>query len=108
MTVVSSVSPAKCVLLHVRLTVFHIVPDASPWEEGKERYPVRFDIDLLRCIYCGFCEIACPEEAIELTEIYDFADYTRESFLIDKDGLLEVYEMTKDENFYLREKENAA
>jgi formate hydrogenlyase subunit 6/NADH:ubiquinone oxidoreductase subunit I len=52
--------------------------------------------------------MACPEKAIELTEIYDFADYTRESFLIDKDGLLEVYEKTKDENFYLREKENAA
>ena len=86
----------------------HIVPDASPWEEGNERYPVRFDIDLLRCIFCGFCEEACPEEAIELTEIYDFADYTRESFWIDKDGLLEVYDMTKGGNYYLSEKEDAS
>ena len=69
---------------------------------------VRFDIDLLRCIFCGFCEEACPEEAIELAEIYDFADYTRESFWIDKDGLLEVYDMTKDGNYYLSEKEDAS
>ncbi len=85
--------PAKCI---------HIVPAASPWEEGKERYPVRFDIDLLRCIFCGFCEEACPEEAIELTEIYDFSDYSREGLWIDKDGLLEVYELTKDQNYYER------
>lgn len=78
----------------------HIVPGPSPWEEGKERYPVRFDIDLLRCIFCGFCEEACPEKAIELTEIYDFSNYSREGFWIEKAGLLEVYELTKDRNYY--------
>ncbi|MFQ6615664.1 MAG: NADH-quinone oxidoreductase subunit NuoI [Fidelibacterota bacterium] len=83
--------PAHCI---------HIVPGPSPWEEGKERYPVRFDIDLLRCIFCGFCEIACPEEAIELTEIYDFSHHTREGLWIDKEGLLAVYELTKGENYY--------
>jgi len=87
----SAACPVDCI---------HIVPGATPWKGGKERYPVRFDIDLLRCIFCGFCEMACPEEAIELTEIYDFSNYTRESFLIDKEGLLGVYDLTKDQNFY--------
>jgi NADH-quinone oxidoreductase subunit I len=91
----SAACPVDCI---------HIVPGPSPWEGDKERYPVRFDIDLLRCIFCGFCEMACPEEAIELTEIYDFSNYTRESLLIDKEGLLEVYELTKDRNFYSRVK----
>jgi NADH-quinone oxidoreductase subunit I len=44
--------------------------------------------------------MACPEEAIELTEIYDFSDYTREKLIIDKDGLLDVYDKTKDKNYY--------
>ena len=78
----------------------------SPWAKGKERYPVQFDIDLLRCIFCGFCEMACPEEAIELTEIYDFSDYTREDLIIDKDGLLEVFELTKDQNYYSRKNDS--
>lgn len=90
--------PAHCI---------HIVPGPSPWEEGKERYPVRFDIDLLRCIFCGFCEIACPEKAIELTEIYDFSDHTREGLWIDKEGLLEIYELTKGENFYSSQSDNS-
>ena len=89
----SAAGPADCI---------HIVPGPSPWEDGKERYPVRFDIDLLRCIFCGFCEMACPEEAIELTEIYDFSNYTRDDLLIDKEGLLGVYELTKDKNYYSR------
>ena len=46
--------------------------------------------------------MACPEEAIELTEIYDFSDYTREDLIIDKDGLLEVFELTKDQKYYSR------
>ena len=50
--------------------------------------------------------MACPEEAIELTEIYDFSDYTREGLIIDKDGLLEVYELTKDKNYYSRKNDN--
>ena len=32
---------------------------------GKvEKTPAEFDIDMLRCIYCGYCEEACPEQAI--------------------------------------------
>ena len=87
----SAACPADCI---------EIIPGASPWDDGKERYPIGFEIDLLRCIFCGFCEMACPEEAIELTEIYDFSDYTREKLIIDKDGLLDVYDKTKDNNYY--------
>lgn len=85
--------PAHCI---------DIEPSAAPWEEGEERYPVKFDIDLLRCIYCGFCEIACPKDAIELTEIYDFSAYARDDLVIDMDGLLKVYDLTKDGNVYER------
>ena len=88
-----TVCPAHCI---------SIEPSAAPWEEGEERYPITFEIDLLRCIFCGFCEIACPKDAIELTEIYDFNNTTRESLLIDKEGLLKVYDVTKAGNVYLR------
>jgi len=90
----SAACPADCI---------EIIPGPSPAELAKERYPVSFEIDLLRCIFCGFCEMACPEEAIELTEIYDFSNYTREKLIIDKDGLLDVYEKTKDDNYYINQ-----
>jgi len=87
----SAACPADCI---------DIVPGTSPSDLDKERYPVSFEIDLLKCIFCGFCEMACPEEAIELTEIYDFSDYTRDKLIIDKDGLLEVFDKTKENNYY--------
>ena len=90
----SAACPADCI---------EIIPGPSSAELAKERYPVSFEINLLRCIFCGFCEMACPEEAIELTEIYDFSNYTREKLIIDKDGLLDVYEKTKDDNYYINQ-----
>lgn len=39
----------------------------------KEKFPVKFDIDVLRCIFCGMCEEACPEDAIKLSNIYEMA-----------------------------------
>ena len=33
-----------------------------------ERGPEVFDINMLRCIFCGLCEEACPEEAIFMSK----------------------------------------
>ncbi len=53
-----------------------------------ERYAKRYEINLLRCIYCGYCEEACPEDAIILREHYELADYDRDVYVADKDALL--------------------
>ena len=35
-----------------------------------EKYPKEFEIDMIRCIYCGMCEEVCPEQAIFLRKDY--------------------------------------
>lgn len=45
--------------------------------DGKEKYPVKFDIDVLRCCFCGMCEEACPKDAIKLSTIYEMAQSQR-------------------------------
>ena len=52
--------------------------------------------------------MACPEGAIELTEIYDFSNYSRDDLVIDKDGLLGVYELTKKQNYYTKKSHSPA
>jgi NADH-quinone oxidoreductase subunit I len=47
-----------------------------------------YKIDLLRCIFCGYCVEACPVEAIEMTDGYELANYKREDFNFDKERLL--------------------
>ncbi|MDE0552661.1 MAG: 4Fe-4S binding protein, partial [Candidatus Poribacteria bacterium] len=31
------------------------------------KYPDVFEINMLRCIFCGYCVEACPEDAIRMT-----------------------------------------
>ncbi len=72
--------PAQCI---------HIVAGQSP-DNGIEKYPVRFEIDILRCVFCGYCEEACPVDAIRLGPEYSMAGLAGEKkWVYTKDYLLD-------------------
>ena len=43
----------------------------------QEKYPVAFEIDLLRCVYCGYCVDACPCNVIYMTRDDELSTTTR-------------------------------
>jgi NADH-quinone oxidoreductase subunit I len=42
------------------------ITGADTGHDGVEKFPVRFDIDILQCVYCGLCVEACPCDAIRM------------------------------------------
>jgi NADH-quinone oxidoreductase subunit I len=62
----STACPAECITI-----------EAGEDDRTREKYPVRYDIDLLRCVFCGYCVDACPEDAIYMTRDYEMAIDTR-------------------------------
>ena len=61
---------------------------AAETDLDKERYPELFEINMLRCIFCGFCEEVCPEEAIVLSKRYEMVFLKYEDAIFGKDKLL--------------------
>ncbi len=75
-----AVCPSRCISLEI-----------AEREDGS-RFPARYEIDGLRCIFCGFCQEACPVNAIRLGQGYEYVQYGRGDFILDKDKLLAMYE----------------
>ncbi len=74
----ATICPAKCI---------NII--AGEREDEFEKYPLIFEINALRCVYCGLCVEACPLDAIRM-DTFDLntSDYNRENFIYNKDFLL--------------------
>lgn len=78
-----TVCPAECI---------HIVAEERDDQDNvygvkKEKKPLSFDIDALRCCFCGFCEEACPKDAIKLSRNYEMAVTDRMEAIYDLDFL---------------------
>ena len=55
----------------------------------EEKYAAKYEINMLRCIFCGLCEEACPKEAIFLTDRLVPSEFERNDFVFGKDKLVE-------------------
>jgi NADH-quinone oxidoreductase subunit I len=68
------------------------VEGADNTEENRmspgERYGKVYQINYLRCVFCGLCIEACPTRALTMTNEYELADDSREKLIFEKEDLL--------------------
>lgn len=72
----AAICPSKCISIYT--------------SEGPDHTKIvdRYEVEVLKCLFCGFCVEACPFKAIALTEHFEYADYSRAAFYMDKERLL--------------------
>jgi NADH-quinone oxidoreductase subunit I len=68
---------------------YAITIETAERDDGTRRTS-RYDIDLTKCIFCGFCEEACPVDAIVETNIFEYFGDKRGDLYFTKDMLLAV------------------
>jgi NADH-quinone oxidoreductase subunit I len=66
-----------------------ITIESEERDDGTRR-TTRYDIDLFKCIYCGYCEEACPVDSIVLTDLHEYHFETGASGTISKENLLRI------------------
>ena len=64
-----------------------IVVSSERNEKTRRKELTNFTYDLSRCMFCGLCEDACPVDALELTQDFELANYTREGMIWDRQTL---------------------
>ena len=66
-----------------------IVVSSERNEQTRRKELTTFTYDVSRCMFCGLCEDACPVDALELTQDFELAAYSREGGTWDREMLEE-------------------
>jgi NADH-quinone oxidoreductase subunit I len=72
-----------------------IVVGSERNETTRRKELTTFTYDTSRCMFCGLCEDACPVDALELTQDFEMASYSREGAIWDRRMLEEGPQPTK-------------
>jgi len=76
----SRICPTDCIT---------VIPTEDDTGRGiADRVPKVWDVDLSRCLFCGYCEDACPTTAIRLGREYEYAATDLESAILHVEELL--------------------
>ena len=83
----SAASPASS----ARRSARHSRSPSNPTQrDDGTRRTTRYDIDLTKCIFCGFCEESCPVDSIVETRILEYHGERRGDLYYTKEMLLAV------------------
>ena len=82
-------SQASALWLLLKAEFLAITIEAAQREDGTRR-TTRYDIDLTKCIFCGFCEESCPVDSIVETHIFEYHGEKRGDLYFTKEMLLAV------------------
>ena len=78
-----------CKLCEAVSPALAITIDSEKREDGTRR-TTRYEIDLFKCIFCGFCEESCPVDSIVETHVHEYHFEQRGQNILTKPKLLAI------------------
>ncbi|HAG50586.1 MAG: hypothetical protein A2X87_04105 [Deltaproteobacteria bacterium GWC2_42_51] len=82
----AKVCPTQCITV---IPMEDVGTDLKSVPRGiSDRIAKVYEINLVRCLFCGFCEDACPTTAIRMGRDYELACFTLDCAIADKKKLL--------------------
>ena len=78
-----------CKLCEAVCPALAITIDSEPRADGTRR-TTRYDIDLFKCIFCGFCEESCPVDSIVENHVHEYHFDRRGQNVLTKPQLLAI------------------
>ncbi len=77
-----------CCLACEKICPTQVITIEKGKKEGRKMpFPVRYDFEMERCIFCEFCVESCGFDSIILNHQFELAAYNREDFSIGMEGL---------------------
>lgn len=76
-----------CCLACEKICPTQVITIIKGKKEGRKTpFPVRYDFEMERCIFCEFCVESCGFDSIILNHQFELAVYNREDFSIGMEG----------------------
>ena len=85
-----------CKLCEAVCPALAITIESEQRDDGTRR-TTRYDIDLTKCIFCGFCEESGPVDSIVETRILEYHGEQRGDLIYTKPMLLAIGDMCEDQ-----------
>ena len=86
-----------CRLCEVNCPACAITIEVEPSPDEIKRTTSRFDIDMFKCINCGFCAEACPVDSIVVVPKIDYHIDKRGDNIMTKSKLLAIGDLYREE-----------
>jgi len=81
-----------------------ITIESEERDDGTRR-TTRYDIDLTKCIFCGYCEESCPVDSIVETNVFEYHGEERGDLYMTKEKLLAIGDKYEIEIAHAREQD---
>jgi NADH-quinone oxidoreductase subunit I len=73
--------PVNCIDIETVKRTPEDAPEETSNGKKKALWVTKFEIDTAKCCFCQLCVFPCPTECIQMTDVYEYSEWDRDSLV---------------------------